>query len=969
MIKRYLCGLLVITLLLCQPIHIIAEEIIPPAESADPDPRPTEEMVEEDVGEVIPQTEGADNNPRPETDEEDIVSTTDEPFITKLLISEVMIGSEVNPEKDSWVELYNPTSQSIDLIGWQIRGITKGGRWIDIAKESQAVESDGYFLFSYYSNSRYSALDIKPDITKDSLYFMEGLIEIELKNPDGGIGDQMSVEHLLSDEFQSYERNDNGEWNRSTEQINIKEGLLKTFATPGVENGDHQTNEEKSDEFVPPEAQDNNPEPPTSIQPMAEVVPIEFSYPSYQLISEVMVNPEGSDTAGEWIELNNSTKGPIDITGWYLDDAEGGSTPYWIRDKTVLMPDEYRLFEAPGLNLSLKNSEDDVRLLDPNGEPKEVIRYSDAKENWTYAKRLDGGFEWTKSISPGEENQFPPPPKAYPVDAIIIQNVLPNPDGKDDGDETITLKNNLNESIALEGWTLVNQKGKPYALDGMVMGAYEKKTADPSDFGLTMTNTSDQISLMDPMGNLIDRINWTDAKSGQLIFRTNYFRDGMNARVLKIIDGDTLEVEIDNESFKIRLIGVDTPETVHPFLEEEEFGKEASDYLKNLLANQTVVLEFDETTMDTYNRLLAYVYLRGIFINAEIIKNGFGEAYTDYPFRYLDEFVQYEQSAKEKRLGLWVYETSDPTPEGEDINPRPENDEINAENTVKLVIDESVANEEENDETGLKEDVVCPNEGLKIDAILPNPEKGETMEWVRISNPTDQKICLSGWQIDDDLVKGSRPFLIEGGAIAPGGMRTFRKAEIGIALNNSDDCANLLNPLNEVADRICYGKTHKNEVFTHDGGSWEPEPKKTKASASNRVPASSKVNQDVANYQWELKNETLEGEIAFIYEEGEVLYIKNQDQIIQVSYASSPVDMSMAKQLIDIQQPVTLHVRASEFEKQLIGLEQKKISQQPKKDNYPIELKYLLGLMVMSGGWYGLRKHFDKPFKKRTIIS
>jgi len=949
--KRYLYGLLVITFLLCRPIYIIAEEIAPPAE----------EPMEEEAENTEPESQ-------PEEDvSEEAVNTSD---IPDLLINEVMIGSEVNPEKDSWVELYNPADQPIDLSGWQIRGVTKGGKWIDVIKEAQIIEADGYFLLSYYSNSRYSALGIKPNMTKDSVYFAEGTIEIELKKPNDDISDHMSIEHQSSDKFRSYERSDDNEWHPSTGQTNLKEGLAKTFATPGAANSNEPVNTDGAEEALPPEPAtentDTEPEP-TSVQPSSSLAAIEFSYPSYQLINELMVNPEGSDTAGEWVELHNSTKGPIDITGWYLDDAEGGSAPYWIRDKTVLMPDEYRLFTAPNLDLSFKNSEDDVRLLDPNGEPKEVIHYTGVKENWTYAKKPDGNFEWAKTISPGSENQFPPPPKAYPVDAVIIQNVLPNPDGKDGGNESITFKNNLNESISLEGWTLTNQKGKAYALDGTVVGAYEKKAADPSDFGLTMTNTADQISLMDPVGNLIDRINWTDAKSGQLIFRANYFHDGMNARVLRVIDGDTLEAEIDNETFKIRLIGVDTPETVHPFLEEEEFGQEASDYLKSLLANQAIVLEFDEAVMDTYNRLLAYVYLRGIFINAEIIKNGFSQAYTDYPFRYSDEFMAYEQKAKEKGVGLWAYETAGQATEGQDNDRGPLNDEINIENIVELVIDESIENNEENDEIELKEVIVCPKKGLEIDAILPNSQKGETTEWIRLINPTDQKICLSGWKIDDELTGGSKAFLIKGGAIAPGGVRTFRKDETGLALNNSNDCANLLNADDDVIDRICYGKTHKNELFTHDGGNWQPQPKKSTAKKTKPPASSPKTNREATNYQWELKNETLEGEIAFVYEEGKMLYLESNSQTIPVSYAGSPVDMGMAKQLIDIQKPVTLHVRASEFEKQLIGLEQKKINEQSTKTEYPIEIKYFLILMIMGGGCYGLKKYFDKPFKKRTI--
>ncbi len=1054
MIKRYLCGLLIVGLLLCQPIRLVAEEALPTTDSStqetaseeepddteessgdaegateppqkedgdseDPADEPqepsdqshpededeTDSSQEEgsdeestesnDTAEPSDDAEGATEPPQKEDgDSEDPADEPQEPSdqshpedesetdssqeeasqekeepVTQLpdhlLLSEVMIGSEVNPEKDSWVEIYNPTDQAIELADWQIRGVTKGGRWIDIIKEPQTISPQGVFVLSYYTNSRYSALEVRPDMTKDSIYFTEGEIEIELKSPQDEVIDQMTADHQAADEFRSYERNADDEWERATEQVNLKEGLLKTFATPG----DSRLGGEGVPEEAPPEEEETAPpddEPPPPPEPTPPP-PVEFSYPSYELISEIMMNPEGSDAEGEWVELHNNTNGPIDITGWYLDDAEGNSAPYWIRDKTVLMPDEYKVFSAPDLKLSLKNSEDEVRLLDPNQEAKEVIRYSGAKENWTYARKTDGRFDWLETISPGSENQFPPPPKTYCPDTVVIQNVLPNPEGKDGGSETITLKNNLDERLELDRWSLVNKKGKPYLLKEMALGSYEKKTIDPSAIGLTLVNKADQLSLLDPAGNLIDRLNWTDAQSGEVIFRPDYFQDGMGARVLAVIDGDTLTVEIDNEPFKVRLIGVDTPETVHPFQEEEEFGQEASDYLKTMLAGQTVVLEFDENEMDTYNRLLAYVYLRGIFINAEIVKNGYGRAYTDYPFRYLNEFIQYEQEAKEKKVGLWIYETADSIPEGQDNHPDP-NDENSIENIVKSVNNENIENNEENEDEPLEEEVVCPNEGLQIDAIMPNAQKGESMEWIRLINPTDQKICLNGWQIDDELAKGSKPFQIKGGAIAAGGVRTFRKNETGLALNNSNDCANLLNPLKEVADRICYEKTHKNEVFTHEGGDWQPKPK-SRSSKTSKTSRRTTVRQNAENYQWELKNETLNGHIAFVYEEGEILYLENHNQTIPVSYAGSPVNMAMAKELIDIRKPVTLHVRASEFKKQLIGLEQEKTDKPPAGKEYPTELNYVLALIMVSGGWYGFRKLFDKPFKKRTIIS
>lgn len=110
-----------------------------------------------------------------------------------------------------------------------------------------------------------------------------------------------------------------------------------------------------------------------------------------------------------------------------------------------------------------------------------------------------------------------------------------------------------------------------------------------------------------------------------------------------------------NNKERIRLIGVDTPETVHPNKPVEYFGKEASAFTKREIEGRKVRLEYDWEKKDRYGRTLAYVYRveDGFFLNAEIIKQGYGHAYTRFPFKYLDEFRQYEKEARENGKGLW----------------------------------------------------------------------------------------------------------------------------------------------------------------------------------------------------------------------------------------------------------------------------------------------------------------------------
>ncbi|GHU38658.1 hypothetical protein FACS1894190_00720 [Spirochaetia bacterium] len=132
------------------------------------------------------------------------------------------------------------------------------------------------------------------------------------------------------------------------------------------------------------------------------------------------------------------------------------------------------------------------------------------------------------------------------------------------------------------------------------------------------------------------------------------------AKVIRHIDGDTVELQFENppsiikKTEKIRMIGVDTPETLHPKKEVQYFGKEASDFTKKRLLNKDVFIALDWDTRDKYDRLLAYIYMNdGSCHNAELIKNGFAAAYTHFPFQFLDEFRLLEKQAKAGNRGLW----------------------------------------------------------------------------------------------------------------------------------------------------------------------------------------------------------------------------------------------------------------------------------------------------------------------------
>lgn len=129
----------------------------------------------------------------------------------------------------------------------------------------------------------------------------------------------------------------------------------------------------------------------------------------------------------------------------------------------------------------------------------------------------------------------------------------------------------------------------------------------------------------------------------------------IEARVVSVVDGDTIKVEFGGAQYTIRLIGINTPETVHPSKPVEWMGPEASEANKRLVEGQVVYLEKDVSETDRYGRLLRYVYLvDGLFVNAELVRLGYAQVSTYPPdVRYTDLFLEMQQEARESERGLW----------------------------------------------------------------------------------------------------------------------------------------------------------------------------------------------------------------------------------------------------------------------------------------------------------------------------
>ena len=135
-------------------------------------------------------------------------------------------------------------------------------------------------------------------------------------------------------------------------------------------------------------------------------------------------------------------------------------------------------------------------------------------------------------------------------------------------------------------------------------------------------------------------VKW-DAKTETVdIYTDNTTQTTKKYKVIRVVDGDTFVISDNGKEEKVRLIGIDTPESVHPDADRNSAaGITASDYTKSLLTGKSVELEFDVQQRDKYGRLLAYAYVDGYMLNKKLLEDGYAVVSTYPPnVKYVDEF-------------------------------------------------------------------------------------------------------------------------------------------------------------------------------------------------------------------------------------------------------------------------------------------------------------------------------------------
>ncbi len=1006
------------------------------AEGDDPDPQ--EEQEDDPDPELEPDPEPEpDSEPEPESEDENEPEEDVEPTI---FINEILADPSTDEAENEFIELYNYGDSPIDVTGWQLDDndledndfysfqnpdidyLLDPGAFLTLFRSETDIvlnnDEDSVFLFDdegeeidfYVFDSTATERSWGRDPNNDEEWMLfptpspgeENYFNndppvpvITLQGGTGGLkinvtgaesydpnDDDLTFLWEFDGDFSSEKENPTtykfSESGQKTITLTVMDEFGASAKTSHQFSAESDPVDEPQDEEGEEKEQDSEP----------------VEYPKYLLINEVMPDPQGADGESEWVELYNSTTEPIDLSFWYVDDEEGASSAYQIPEGTIVDVGEYLIFENPVLNLSLKNSEDVIRLLNPNQDEVQRVDYSDSQEGWSFALSDDDSFVWTSLATPEAKNEFPPPPKAYQPGDVLFESVLPNPGGADSGKEKILLKNTLSEAVDLSHWKIADKTGEQRLMDlSIAANATKKLTSD--DFLLNLNNADEFLYLFDPADNLIDEISWKTSSDDQWLFNSNALSDGMQVVVTEVVDGDTLKISFDDKKLTLRLLGVDTPETVHPSKPVEYFGKEASDYLKNLVEGKQVTLSFDQQKIDSYSRALAYVYIDDLFVNEEILKQGYGYAYTRFPFKYLEAFKAHEAEAKASNRGLWadpdvvehveekINEEDKQVIEEAEISPLITigDDEEVVEPLDSPATFEAINEDDEKEavvdlETEKVLNLECDSDALKLHSILPNPEKGVTEEFIKLVNTGDQELCLAGWQLDDEQDAGSKPFTIQEGVVAPGEVVEFGKEITKISLNNSNDCATLIRPNGEKADEICYEKTKKNEIFTHQCGDQASPTGSTSNSGSDSskaVEASAEevgpkheFGRDSSSYRSELVNDVFSGYIIGIDEEEEVLVVRLEDETIRpVSYAHSLFDMDMAKKLLKMSELVSFEAYSTVDSTFLISMNSPGLTN-GMKSGYSGFFYILFALPVVGLGLFAYKKF---NFKWRGLFS
>ncbi len=430
-------------------------------------------------------------------------------FVFQLLPVAAQSGVIINElmwDGVEYIELYNPSAVELPLAGWKLtrQKPASAEQLIVEFTDDDVIPAQEYFLLEQSEE----ATDVPAHKVVASLVLVNTGELVRLYDDNGVVADTANqlgawFAGKNTDSGISMERaEDAGEGTSAASwHDSVGTGGGRT-GTPGTANS------ASADRF-------DNPATPSPGFFSNEVV-----------INEWLPNPVGSDTKEEFIELYNTGSEAVDLSGWQLDDSEGGSKLFTIEPGLTLAAGGYAVFKSDQTKISLNNNGDQVRLFSPDEVVRQQVEYSGSMAEGVSVNRVADTYQHSTTATPGSVNIITAASSEMPADeaneeagsfdfstTVLINEFLPNPAGADAAGEFIEIINLGSKEIGLAGWQLDDGEGGslPYAIPADVrLPAGGILALRRGQTKIALNNDRDTVRLIDPASVIVSSFTYTD---------------------------------------------------------------------------------------------------------------------------------------------------------------------------------------------------------------------------------------------------------------------------------------------------------------------------------------------------------------------------------------------------------------------------------------------------------------------------
>jgi len=721
---------------------------------------------------------------------------------TTIVINEIAWMGTTVSANDEWIELYNLTTQAVDLTGWTLAA-TDGQPKINL---TGSISAGGYFLLERTSDQTV------PGIIADQIYTgalgNSGEI-LELRDGSNNLVDKIDVAAGWpagdNTTKATMERKADGSWQTSQ----ISGGSPKAQSSGGIQlaipvcgNGQQETGEQCDDgNLVSGDGCSSTcqQEAPATTTPLASPQPSPYQGEGVGRfnLGDVVINELVSDPADnevEWVELYNRTSNVINLTGWTITEGSGAKTEI-TGNLSSSDNGRFLVIEKPKGNLN--NNGDIVILRDGQDNLIDQVTYGNwddgnkednapvAADPNSIARLINGqnSFnnkeDFTVTIQPTkgssniiklvvqEEEVSPEAAKEYDYsNNIVISEIFPNPVGLDNNQEFIELYNKGSQAVNLLGWSLSDLDGKKVLIEkgatSTLIQAKDYLVLWRSQTKIVLNNDRDAVRLFQPLKeNPIQIVKYSKPPEGwsysigESCFTSSTDCDWQWSEI--VTPGQTNIMKIINHPPRVEFI-----------------------YPEVIVASQPVIFDSSDTTDEDGDEL-------------------------KFNWDFGDGIINNLANPQHTFLKIGTYTVKLAVNDGKE--------DVKKEKIIKVFNSVAEAMAESNLITNSTQVLGMSNiNGVVLNEILPNPAGDDTAgEWIELKNQGDEKINLLNWKVENssqkfysfanDLWLGDGQFYL------------FNRSESKLVLNNQADIIRLFNDLGELVDSADYQNASEGEAY------------------------------------------------------------------------------------------------------------------------------------------------------------